>query len=127
MPRAVYRPWASANEIVECLRGTACPGGRRSTIMIEHSRNRSNTVPQASTRRDFIRDLGVGAAAVPFLLNLPGLGFANQARRKQRLVLMFSPNGVVQPNFWPDEEGAKFTLKESLQPLEPFRERTLIL
>src|ERR1700694_5286822 len=82
---------------------------------------------RTTSRRQFIRDLGIGAAAVPFLLNLPSLGFANQARRKQRLVLMFSPNGVVQPNFWPDEEGTKFTLKESLKALEPFRDRTLIL
>ena len=80
-----------------------------------------------STRRDFIRDLGIGAAAVPFLCNLPSLGFANQARRKQRLVVMFSPNGVFPGAFWPDEEGDKFTLKESLKPLEPFKARTLIL
>jgi len=64
---------------------------------------------------------------LPFLLNLPGLGFANQQTRKQRLVIMFSPNGVVPKNFWPDEEGAQFTLKESLTPLEPYRDRTLIL
>ncbi len=79
------------------------------------------------SRREFIRDLGVSAAALPFLLNLPGLAFANQQRRKQRLVVLFSPNGIVPSAFWPEEEGAKFTLKESLQPLEPFRERTLIL
>jgi len=77
------------------------------------------------TRREFVRDLGLGAAALPFVLNLPGLGFANQARRKQRLVVMFSPNGVFPDNFWPDEEGAKFTLKESLKPLEPFKDRVL--
>jgi hypothetical protein len=80
-----------------------------------------------SNRREFIRDLGIGAAALPFILNLPSLGFANQQRRKQRLVVMFSPNGVVPKAFWPDEEGAKFTLKESLKPLEPFRDRTLVL
>jgi Protein of unknown function (DUF1552) len=79
------------------------------------------------SRREFIRDLGVGAAALPFLLNLPSLGFANQARRKQRLVIMFSPNGIVPNAFWPDEEGTKFTLKESLKPLQPFQDRTLIM
>jgi hypothetical protein len=79
------------------------------------------------TRREFVRDLGLGAATLPFVLNLPSLGFANQARRKQRLVVLFSPNGVVPKTFWPDEEGAEFTLKESLQPLEPFKDRTLIL
>jgi hypothetical protein len=79
------------------------------------------------SRREFIRDLGIGAAAVPFLLNLPSLGFANQSKRKQRLVVMFSPNGVFPNNFWPDEEGAKFTLKESLKPLAPFQEKLLTL
>ncbi len=79
------------------------------------------------TRRQFVRDLGLGAAALPFLGNLPSLGFANQGRRKQRLIVMFSPNGVVPSNFWPDEEGAKFTLKESTSPLEPFKNKTLLL
>ncbi|WP_422927188.1 DUF1552 domain-containing protein [Singulisphaera sp. PoT] len=81
----------------------------------------------AQSRREFIRDLGIGAAALPFLLNLPSLGFANQAARKQRLVILFSPNGVVPKTFWPDQEGESFTLKESLKPLEPFRDRSLIL
>src|ERR1700746_2744106 len=84
-------------------------------------------VTQNRTRREFLRDLGLGAAALPFILNLPSLGFANQQRRKQRLVVMFSPDGVVPPAFWPDEEGEKFKLKESLSPLEPLKDRTLIL
>ncbi len=79
------------------------------------------------SRREFIRDLGIGAASLPFLLNLPSLAFANQAKRKQRLVILFSPNGVIPSAFWPDEIGAKFTLKESMTPLEPFRDRTLFL
>ncbi|MCE9560600.1 MAG: DUF1552 domain-containing protein [Planctomycetes bacterium] len=79
------------------------------------------------TRREFVRDLGVSAAAIPFLLNLPSLGFANQAKRKQRIIFMFSPNGIVPKAFWPDEEGAKFTLKESLTPLAPYQDKTLIL
>ncbi len=78
-------------------------------------------------RREFIRDLGIGAAALPFFLNLPSLGFANQQARKKRLVVMFSPNGVIPSNFWPDEEGSNFTLKESLKPLEPFKDRVLTL
>ncbi len=79
------------------------------------------------SRREFIRDLGIGAASLPFLLNLPSLAFANQAKRKQRLVILFSPNGVIPPAFWPDETGAKFTLKESMTPLAPFQDRTLFL
>jgi len=79
------------------------------------------------SRREFLRTLGIGSASVPFILNLPSLAFANQAKRKQRMVIMFSPNGVVPSAFWPDEEGEKFTLKESLKPLEPFQDRTLVL
>ena len=80
-----------------------------------------------TSRRDFLREFGIGAATLPFLLNLPSLGFANQTRRKQRLIVMFSPNGVVPSAFWPDEEGEDFALKESLSPLEALKARTLIL
>jgi len=79
------------------------------------------------TRREFLRDLGVSAAALPFILNLPSLGFANQTARKQRLVIIFSPNGVVPKTFWPDEKGAELSLKESLTPLEPFKNKLLTL
>jgi len=61
------------------------------------------------------------------VLNLPSLGFANQQARKQRLVIMFSPNGVVPNTFWPEEEGEDFKLKESLSPLEPFKNKLLTL
>jgi len=81
----------------------------------------------STNRREFLRGLGISAGALPFLLNLPSLGFANQQKRKQRLVVMFSPNGVIPSAFWPDEEGDKFTLKESLKPLEPFQNRMLTL
>ncbi len=82
---------------------------------------------QTTNRREFLRDLGISAGALPFLLNLPSLGFANQQKRKQRLVVMFSPNGVIPSAFWPDEEGKDFKLKESVKPLEPFKSRTLFL
>src|SRR5262249_18346217 len=79
------------------------------------------------SRREFVRDLGISAAALPFVLNLPSLGFANQQKRKQRFVIVFSPNGVVPWDFWPTEVGAHFSLKEILTPLAPFKDRTLIL
>ncbi len=86
-------------------------------------------MPTFRSRREFLQALGVTAAALPFVGNLPGTAFANQGRRKQRLVIMFSPNGVVPTNFWPDSAGnlADMTLKPSLSPLEPFRSRTLVL
>src|SRR4029077_6860818 len=59
--------------------------------------------------------------------NLPSLGFANQASRKQRLIVVFSPNGIFPASFWPDEEGSNFKLKEILQPLVPFQDKLLTL
>jgi hypothetical protein len=79
------------------------------------------------TRRQFIRDLGLSAAAIPFVLNLPGMAFANQQKRKHRIIFMFSPNGIVRKNFWPDEVGSDFALKEILEPLKPYQDKLLIL
>ncbi len=80
-----------------------------------------------TSRREFFRNLGLGAAAIPFLTGLPTLGFAESfGRRKQRLVVLFSPDGIVPETFWPDAEGP-LALKQSLKPLEPFRNQTLML
>jgi len=82
---------------------------------------------QTTTRRDFLRHLGISAAAFPFICNLPSLGFESSQARKQRLIILFSPNGVVRKNFWPNEAGELNEFKEILKPLEPFRDRTLVL
>jgi hypothetical protein len=82
-------------------------------------------LPQS--RREVLRHLGVSAASLPFLLNLPGLGFANQTQRKQRLIVIFTPNGVVRKNFWPDETGTDFKFKPSTEPLAPFKDKLLFV
>ena len=79
------------------------------------------------TRREFLRDLGLCASVLPFVSNLPGLALPGKSRRKQRLVIIFSPDGVVPSTFWPAKEGSDFELTPSLKPLEPFKNRTLIL
>ncbi len=78
-------------------------------------------------RRDFLRDLGLSSAAIPFLLNLPSLGASTQATRKKRLIIMFSPNGVFPKTFWPEGTETEFTFGASLKPLEPFKDRMLTL
>lgn len=78
-------------------------------------------------RRRFLRDAGLSVAALPFLGNLPSLGFDNQKQRKKRLVVMFSPNGVVPKAFWPEKDGAEFELPTILKPLEPFKKQVLTL
>ena len=78
-------------------------------------------------RRQFVRDIGVSTATLPFLVGLPSLGLAKTAPRRQRLVVMFSPNGTIPKNFWPDATDSDFELKEIMKPLEPFRDRLLVL
>jgi hypothetical protein len=78
-------------------------------------------------RRQFIRQLGLSAASLPFLVGLPSLGLAAPARPRQRLIIVFSPNGTIPSAFWPEETGDDFKLKEIMSPLEPFKDRMLIL
>ncbi|MCP5520427.1 MAG: DUF1552 domain-containing protein [Verrucomicrobiales bacterium] len=78
-------------------------------------------------RRAFLQRFGLSAASLPFLVGLPSLGLAAPARPRQRLVILFSPNGTIPPSFWPDATGEEFELKEILQPLAPFQDRLLVL
>ncbi len=86
------------------------------------------TLPGTLSRRDLLRRLGVGSAVLPFLGNLPSLAAAT-AVPKQRLVVVFSPDGVVKKNFWPAEAGAfgNRDLPPILAPFTPFKDRLLTL
>ena len=88
------------------------------------------------SRRQLLRRLGVGSAVLPFLGNLPSLAAAGSTAPKKRLVIVFSPDGVVKKNFWPTEPGPFTTLPPVVQPidlppilkpLEPFRDQLLML
>lgn len=78
-------------------------------------------------RRQFLRDLGLSAATLPFLSGLPSLTGAPTPQRRQRIIIMFSPNGTLPQDFWPEQEGDAFEFKPILKPLEPFKKRTLII
>ena len=88
------------------------------------------------SRRELLRRLGVGSAVLPFLGNLPSLAATGSTAPKKRLVIVFSPDGVVKKNFWPTEPGPFTTLPPVVQPielppilrpLEPFRDQLLML
>lgn len=84
-----------------------------------------------NTRREFLLRSGVSAAAAQFMMNLPSLGWAagvpEDARRKQRVVFVFSPNGVIPKHFWPETLGNEFELKRILKPLEPFKNQVMTM
>lgn len=80
------------------------------------------------TRREFLIKTGISAAAANFMLSLPSLGWASSiGERKQRLVFIFSPNGVIPDHFWPDKTGAEFELKRILAPLADFKNQMMTL
>ncbi|MBI1839857.1 MAG: DUF1552 domain-containing protein [Verrucomicrobia bacterium] len=78
-------------------------------------------------RRHFLKTMGLSAATLPFIVGLPSLGLAAPARPRQRLIILFSPNGTIPSRFWPEEIGPDFKLTEILSPLEPFKDRVLTL
>ncbi len=80
-----------------------------------------------TNRRRFLKDLGISAAAANLMLNLPSLGHAGSPAGKQRLVFIFSPNGVIPKHFWPEQTGSDFELKRILKPLEDVRSQVLTL
>jgi hypothetical protein len=80
-----------------------------------------------NTRRRFLQQLGVSAAALPFVTGLPGALAAPGKAKRQRVIFMFSPNGTIPWEFWPEAEGRDFELKRILQPLSPFKDQLLIL
>ncbi len=77
------------------------------------------------TRRHFLQQLGLSTAVLPFLTGLPGCSGAKVNR--QRIIFMFSPNGTIPWEFWPEAEGPEFELKRILQPLTPFKDQLLVL
>ena len=81
----------------------------------------------SSPRRRFLRDLGLSAAVLPFLGGLPSLQAAPRKRSAQRIVFVFTPNGTVPNEFWPETAGTEFQLKSILEPLAAYRNQMLIL
>ncbi len=80
-------------------------------------------------RRGFLNKLGIGAAALPFVAGLPSLHAIDAHAARKRLIVMFSPNGTLPGEFWPDhfDSHEPLQFKSMLAPLEPFREQALIL
>lgn len=72
---------------------------------------------------------GIGSLG---LLSLPALrsrSAKGQTGAPQRLLLIYSPNGTIQEEFWPAPGLTEndFTLKQICSPLEAFRDRLLFL
>lgn len=84
---------------------------------------------RALPRRTFLR--GAGAVlALPLLDDMiPALTAQRltAARPVPRLGFIYTPNGVIQAQWTPETEGAGFAMSPILQPLEPLRDRVLVV
>src|SRR5436309_8918200 len=76
-------------------------------------------------RRTFLRGMGT-TLALPFLdAMVPALGAAPKA--PPRFTAIYFGNGANLNDWTPATEGSGFTFTPTLKPLEPFRNRTLVL
>ena len=76
-------------------------------------------------RRTLLR--GVGAAVALPLLDSMVPAFAAPLKPIARVAFCYTPNGIIMRDWTPEKEGANFEFTKTLQPLEPFRERVLVL
>ena len=78
-------------------------------------------------RRAFLR--GVGATlALPLLDGMvPAFASAAERRATRRLTIAYVPNGIQMEQWTPAVDGAAFELTPILEPLAPFRDRTLVV
>jgi hypothetical protein len=80
-------------------------------------------------RRTFVR--GIGATLALPLLESMVPAFTASARTAAAAPLRFAavyvPNGVIMPQWTPATAGAGFTFTPTLKPLEPFRDRTVVV
>lgn len=81
------------------------------------------------SRREFLKQAGLSAAGIQLAMGLPSLASALSSAldRRQRLIFVFSPNGVIPKHFWPEKAGAEFDFKRILKPLEPFRDQVVTM
>lgn len=85
------------------------------------------THPMNMNRRDLLKTLGCSAAVLPFVMpSLSRAAASDSSSPIQRLIIMFSPNGTVPTEFWPETEGPDFELKRILEPLAAYRDQMLV-
>lgn len=95
-------------------------------VTITRSKNGSIMPANYPSRRDALRTIGLSAAMVPFAAPLMAAHRNANSKPIQRLIVVFTPNGTIPPEFWPEKTGTDFELKKILKPFESFRDKLLI-
>ena len=86
-------------------------------------------IKKAISRRTMLRGIGT-AVALPLLdAMVPALTAAQNtpARAVRRFGVVYHPNGVIQDKWFPKKAGAEFEFSPILSPLEPFRDKLVVV
>lgn len=78
-------------------------------------------MPSLINRRNALRAAGATTVLAAFAQRLRRVAAAPDQAPK-RLIVFWTPNGVVQSRFWPTASAGGFTLSPTLQALEPHRD-----
>ena len=76
-------------------------------------------------RRAFLR--GVGAAVSLPLLDSMIPAFAAVPKPIARMAFCYTPNGIIMQDWTPAKDGSDFEYTKTLKPLEPHRDKVLVL
>jgi hypothetical protein len=80
------------------------------------------------SRRAVLRGIGGAAIALPLLDAMRGRpARALEPEHPKRLIVMYTPNGTIAHNFWPNGTENNFTLSPILAPLAAHKKDLLIL
>ncbi len=80
---------------------------------------------KALDRRTFLR--GVGTVMALPLLDSMIPAMAGPLKPAVRLAFAYVPNGIIQKDWVPKTPGSSFELMPTMKPLEPFRDKLLVL
>lgn len=82
---------------------------------------------KALSRRTVLRGMGA-AVALPLLdAMVPAFAPAATTAPVRRFGVVYHPNGVIYDQWLPKGEGANFELSPILQPLEPFKDKVIVV
>jgi hypothetical protein len=82
---------------------------------------------KALARRTFLRGMGT-MIALPLLDSMiPAMAGTAGSKPPTRLGFVYVPNGIIPKDWLPKTEGSAFEFMATMKPLEPFREKIMVL
>jgi len=77
-------------------------------------------------RRTLLRGLGA-SITLPLLEAMISSARATEVAARKRLQVLYLPNGMLMQNWTPAEVGENYTISPTLKPMEPFRDRFVVI